>query len=202
MSILGMRLVPVLVSQQRNLPEYAAGREPLVCFGSLGERVLRAHRNPQFRLFDSLVEALELLAAGNEVVEGHANVAPGSRERFQAVEIRSLAETVASQRINAVLEGVSAGEPQHGIRALRSKLLGGCGDVSGLAVHNRIRSQPGSESQALVAGCRREHLRAAHLGELDCEGTNRSAGTVDDERLAALQLQDIVDALESGESAD
>src|SRR6202035_5957043 len=102
-----------------------------------------------------------------------------------------------SQGVNATLECVSACERQHGIDPCGGELMGGGCNVAVAAVNDGIGAQALHEGESVLAGSGGEDFDAAQLGELQCEIPDTTGCTVNDECLAGLQMQGVVDSLDS-----
>jgi len=104
-----------------------------------------------------------------------------------------------SQGVNATLESVSACERQHGIDPCGGELMGGACNVAMAAVNDGIGAQPLHEGESVLAGSRGEDFDAAQLRELQREIPDTTGCTVNDECLAGLQMQGVVDSLDRRE---
>src|SRR5262249_11842865 len=100
---------------------------------------------------------------------------------------------------DAALERVTAGEPQHRVNAAGRERPGGRADVSAAAVHGGIGSESLYESEPILARGGGQHAGAAQVCKLHRDASHAATGAMDDERLAGLDMQGVIDALDGSE---
>jgi hypothetical protein len=108
--------------------------------GCVGERIFCGDRQLQFRGFGSLVQTVKFARSGNGAIKGHAYSEPRFRKRLQTVQVRDPTTTILPKRVYASLERIAARESQHGIHAVRRKLLRSGWDVARSAIQYVVRS--------------------------------------------------------------
>src|SRR5215469_5174121 len=101
-----------LLNTQDDFSEQVSRFETPMRFGRIGQRILCADRHLQLRLFDRLVQSLELLRTRDETVQSHADVEPRSWKGFHPIQIRDSATSVLPKRIDTVLEPLAACESE------------------------------------------------------------------------------------------
>jgi hypothetical protein len=124
------------------------------------------------------------------VVGREGDARPSLRRRIHAVRVGHA--PAGAQRVEARVQRRAAGQRQHGIHALRRELARRGGDVAAAAVDGHVGAEPAHQRDALVARSRRQHARAAHLGDLQRQRAHRATRAMDDQRLAAPDVQHAV----------
>src|SRR6202171_5605709 len=178
---------------QHDLAEDVAGLHAFLRLCGLRQRELRGDGHLELHRLDGTVEALELLCARDCVVAENTDPVPRLGFRFDSTG--KCNTTPVSQGADAALERISACERQHGIYPRGGELMGGGRNVTLAAVYDRFGPQALHEGESVLAGSRGEHSHSAQLRELQREIADTTGGTVNDECLARLQMQGIVDSL-------
>src|SRR6185312_10330444 len=147
-----------LPNAEDDFPKQVSGRKAPMRLRRIGQRILGADRQLQFRSLHRFVQSREFFGVRDDTVECHADVESRARKGLHAVEIGYSAASVLSERIDAMLECIAAGESQYGIDAVWRKASGGCRNVSRSAVHHFVGAQSANECEAVIGRCGCEHL--------------------------------------------
>ena len=173
------------------------GGKALVRFIGVGKGVGRRDRDFRFRVLHGAAEAFELANTGDRVVGLDLDAGPLAGLGLDAVRVRDSASR--SEGIDAALQRIATRKPEHGIDATRFEAARDVHEVGSPPVHGRVGAQVAYEGQAVLTPCGRDHPCAAQLRELDRERAHAAGRAVDDQRLAPLHVQCVVDALEGRE---
>src|ERR1700686_2330538 len=182
---------------QHDLAEDVAGLHAFLRLCSFRQRELRCDGHLELHRLDGTVEALELLRPWDRVVADDRDAIAPLWFGLDSVGKRHVPP--GSQGVNATLECVSACERQHGIYPCGGELMGGGCDVAVAAVNDGIGAQPLHEGQSVLAGSRGEDFGAAPPRGVEREIPDATGCTVNDECLAGLQMQGVVDSLDCRE---
>ena len=157
------------------------------------EWIDRRKGDRQFCLNDRPCQLSELTWAAFSVVSTDAELPPRRRLRLDAVGMRDPA--AITQKIEASLELVAAGQREHGIDAARGQLSKAVGDVAAPRVDHGIGAEAPDESGGAASGRGAQHSRAMPLRELHRECADCSGGAEDENGFALPDLEHAIDTL-------
>jgi hypothetical protein len=168
--------------------------QSLVRLGGLDQRKCFRDRDFELSGGDSDIESLEFADAGNPVI-GYESYAPSflrcRSDRQACLPVAAFRGRVRTRRrpSNARIASSPSGAKRRAASATSS-----C-----RASTAKIGAHVAHEFQAVDAGRGREHAGETKLSELDGERPNTARGAVNDNGLAALYREHIVNALQRGQ---